>query len=282
MRFLLILALVLSQEPPPAGGISKGQPPKPKADSVHRQAETTTRGSDARPLVVKVLNPPNRQADSAKHAKESEEKSTSDRWLVFFTGLLCLVGGVQAWLFVWQLRLINRSLSDTKNAATAAQKAADQTEASVLLAKDTAQRQLRAYVLPVAFTPLSMLPPSPFMVPYTIRLKNSGLTPAYDVVCDHMVTYAEMPLTSPLPTPADTKATKTTLAPREDLLQQVPVLAISPEMAMRMQAGTHQIYIHGTIRYRDAFNVWHYSNFCQTRRPDSHALKGCREWNDSD
>jgi hypothetical protein len=71
----------------------------------------------------------------------------------FFTFLLCLVGGLQLVLFLWQLWLIRKSLDDTKIAAEAAKQSADTAKIQAETARDTlqvmqdtAQRQLRAYI----------------------------------------------------------------------------------------------------------------------------------------
>jgi hypothetical protein len=76
----------------------------------------------------------------------SGSSHSSDWWLTWFTGGLVIVGGLQLFLFLWQLRLIRDSLVDAKHAADAARQSADAANDSVRLAKETAQKELRAYI----------------------------------------------------------------------------------------------------------------------------------------
>lgn len=50
---------------------------------------------------------------------------SNDWWMVWLTGALVVVGIAQACLFLWQLKLIKRSMSDNKIVAKAAQASAD-------------------------------------------------------------------------------------------------------------------------------------------------------------
>lgn len=69
-----------------------------------------------------------------------------DGWVAIFTGLLVVVGAVQAGLFLWQLTLIRKSLADAKNAAKAAGDSAKAASDAVTLSRQTAERELRAYI----------------------------------------------------------------------------------------------------------------------------------------
>jgi hypothetical protein len=91
------------------------------------------------------------QEQSTAPASNGNYKNKPEkRWwrdaVAIFTLCLVFVGAAQAVLFLVQLRLIRQSLTDAKIAAEAAKESADATKASVELSRQTAERQLRAYV----------------------------------------------------------------------------------------------------------------------------------------
>jgi hypothetical protein len=88
---------------------------------------------------------------------------------------LLLVAGVQAALFVWHLRLIRAGLSNAKEAADTARDTAQATTEAITLARETAERQLRAYV----FVHASSREGAHSLTPeFHIEFKNFGQTPA--------------------------------------------------------------------------------------------------------
>lgn len=138
MRFVLIIALVLSQRPTPSSGKGKGQPPKSQT-AEHQQPTGQTAST------TPALAPPPAHGRPDNRAYSGDRKPTPDWWMIGLTGGLLLVAGFQAWLFLRQLGIMDGSLSDTKKAADAAKEAADATKESVATMKETAERQLRAY-----------------------------------------------------------------------------------------------------------------------------------------
>jgi hypothetical protein len=160
MRFgYLAIALVLlvtfasdslgQSKQPPTQSKPATQPPAPDQ-----------RGTDQVPLAVKILPATDAQEQAEKAEHERKEKAIIDEKLAFetqriadytdrlalFTVLLFCVAVAQAGLFLWQLRYMRQGMRDAEMAAKAAQDSAEATWDSVTLAKDTAERQLRAYV----------------------------------------------------------------------------------------------------------------------------------------
>src|SRR5579872_6770986 len=74
------------------------------------------------------------------------EKASRDPVAVF-TGALVIVGSAQAALFLWQLDLMRKGLRDAKNSADAAKDTAEATGEAVAISRESAVRELRAYVL---------------------------------------------------------------------------------------------------------------------------------------
>jgi hypothetical protein len=93
---------------------------------------------------------------------------------------LVIVGFGQASLFIWQLNLIREGLVEGKESADAAKLSAEIADDSLKLSRETAQRQLRAYVTGgpkfiFSFTETST-------VRCDIYLRNDGVTPAFNVI----------------------------------------------------------------------------------------------------
>jgi hypothetical protein len=156
----------------------------------------------------------------------------------------------------------------------------DLSRQQIALAKDTAQRQLRAYVcihesllkfpqpvaLPRALHRLVDAQEIPAGgVEAQIHIKNCGQTPAYDVRIWIHTWYEAYPLTAPLPTPAEGfrmasavlgPGGKTIMiSPEKPALtkEQINLLGTKPELTM---------YVYGKITYRDAFGENRYTNYC--------------------
>jgi hypothetical protein len=86
-------------------------------------------------------------ADQGEQTKAPDSDLTGSTWLTndaagFFTFVLVGVGGIQAWFFWVQLRLIRESLTDAKTAADAAKESADAAKMSA----DHIPRVERAYL----------------------------------------------------------------------------------------------------------------------------------------
>jgi hypothetical protein len=102
----------------------------------------------------------------------------SDWWIVWLTGGLLVIGVLQATLFLWQLRIINRSVKDTKVSALAAERAANAAEESIKIMTVVTKAQLRPYLIIKEITRDGghVLP-----LQFIAKLENAGQTPAYNV-----------------------------------------------------------------------------------------------------
>jgi hypothetical protein len=131
------------------------------------------------------------------------------------------------------------------------------------LTRRTAQRQLRAYVLPEGGTlaDYSRITPRPHpifagKVGGVISIKNSGQTPAYDLL--HWSELVVLPLekgeklTCP---PVLQNVGATTVGPGSAITKTVwSENKISKEQIQAIESGTSAVFVHGRITYRDAFN----------------------------
>jgi hypothetical protein len=126
------------------------------------------------------------------------------------------------------------------------------TKALVDGASDTAERQLRAYVM------IESVRLEDFEVgrrPFArVTFRNSGATPAHRLTHWCMMGFDAFPHTLPFPTSDDTALPPTPLAPRGSIsLRTPPLNELNLATWSDLAAGTHAIYLAGEIKYIDAF-----------------------------
>jgi hypothetical protein len=112
---LLACGAALSQEPAPRPA-KAGEPKKAEAKQRKQEAKGQQHGTEGSPLFVEGnVTTTKSKADADRDAQDGQEKSTSDRWLVIFTGIAAIaaavavvIGGIQAVFFWRQLLLMSR------------------------------------------------------------------------------------------------------------------------------------------------------------------------------
>lgn len=254
-----------SQNSTPSNG-KYTQPNQKNPTSSQKQTSKDERGTERMPLVIKGIPAEKSPEQTTEDRKEREIKIALDRdltiytgWQAIFTFILIVVGIFQLGLFIWQLRLIRESLVDTKTAAEAANKSADAAEHTVSTMKDTAERQLRAYVsvdsaeiidLAAGLTPAARL-----------IVKNSGQTPAYNLTGIGGIAIGESFEKLPPPT-GSTAMSKSSLSAGAiaDQLHQAPQPLTSEAMAALI-AGTVILWVYGELHYRDTFDVIRFTKY---------------------
>jgi hypothetical protein len=209
----------------------------------------------------------NQPATSKSEPKGFWEGVTTDPVAAFTLGLV-FVGAFQVGLFWVQLKIIGESLTDAKIAADAAKRAAKATEDAVELSRDTAQRQLRAYVIagPSGVRYEDLLKDR-IVVEVTIR--NTGQTPAREMTVVSRTCVLAYPLEMPFdftlvsgPDPSHS-----TLGKDQTLLHESDADAIltgDEMLRVTNPEGGFRVYTYGTIDYRDVFDVPQHTNFCCT------------------
>jgi hypothetical protein len=206
-----------------------------------------------------------------------------DTMALLTLGLL-VVAAVQASLFVWQLRLLGKSVSDAGRSATAAEISADAATAAVKQSDQTARTQLRGYVGVIAIeldirtlNDINYQPHQPkagSRAGDEIRLtmKNFGATPASQVHA--WINWIFGPFGSRLPSEFDFPDfgreqesldlrpiwTKPTLFPGQTRKQPVSVNdARGFHRALRKEGSA---FVYGHIDYVDVFGAPHQTLFC--------------------
>jgi hypothetical protein len=205
----------------------------------------------------------------------------SKAWLMhdaagFFTSLLVIVGLFQLGVFYWQLRLIRRSLIDAERAANAAQRSADiatrqadTARATLETMQDTAQRQLRAYVVALGKDFSQRGTDDRFVLHIDIR--NTGQTPAYNVKAVSRTCVLEHPLNTAFDFTLNegVEPSVTMLGPQQFFEHDSVAESVLSDIQLseiRAAIGPGDIgirlYTYGTVTYRDAFQIERHTNFC--------------------
>ncbi len=179
-----------------------------------------------------------------------------------------------------QSKHMETSIAVADKSAKAAQESADAAKSTVEAMKDTAERQLRAYVYMETIDTVNIIPPprgkvqppnawvyQPASGPLAILvIKNTGQTPAHDVVHWGEIYFDEFPHNSPLPygdrNMPDHLRTKFTMPPGGKTFKQRGITKpLTADQIAKLRAGTHAIYVYGDIFYKDIFGKNHSSYF---------------------
>jgi hypothetical protein len=194
-----------------------------------------------------------------------EELAAADlaaqRWMARFAGLQLVLTAFGLWF-------IRGTLLETRRAVDEAQQATKAAQGAVEVAQMSAQSELRAYVhleIPGGwFGGLKPVQSEKFAG--MVALRNSGSTPARNVVIRRAVTILPYPLQSALPE-IDTGMRQEislwpdgtmggVIVPADRHFSQAEVDEALTESSSR------RIYMFGRITYTDAFGINRYSNFC--------------------
>lgn len=230
---------------PPHGKV-ESRIPQAQTEHGQQQPAADERGTEQSPAIVRVLPTPKTEAEVAEEARERNEKSDLDRKLVeyngdlaFYTEILAAFALLQiAALFV-QARYLARTVKVSEAAAVAARESAD-----------AVVGQLRAYVS-VHSSAIEGFGTNAIRIQVVIR--NTGQTPAHDLITWMGVHLGQFPLTEELnPPPAGLHTSRGTLSPgvEQFLFDQ---RELTDQDNAEIIAGRTAIYVYGEIRYKDVF-----------------------------
>ncbi len=230
-----------------------------------------------RSALTPAHGPPTEQQPNAASQQSCESKPFWERTkcdpIAFWT--LCLVGftAVLAGVSIAQARVLIRTDRTARAAANAATVAATATKDSVAQMKDTAQRQLRAYVGHSGVSFDNQPAPDSGMIKVVIALKNSGATPAYGVICRTkvdllpIIPFFAKDFDFRLP-PVNARAVGT-LGPNQEYRHHAwanrsftAAELAKLEYGFRPIEQRVNVYVYGTITYLDSFGRSHFTNFC--------------------
>jgi hypothetical protein len=216
VAFALVTALIVTaSEAQSRRKIPHDMRPQKAAEPEHHTQEDK-RGTAEHPLSVNIIPTIEQEADAEKENTRAKLKAADDRKLVEYTRDLVLVGIVQFAVFVLQFIAfvtqaiyMRRTVTEMQSTTGAAIRAANATEGTLGHMRDTAERQLRAYInnsrAVISNVTTGMIPE------VEIEVKNWGQTPAYRVRHTANITLAIFPLNVNIPQPA--APSETTIGP---------------------------------------------------------------------
>lgn len=299
MRVLLLLTALMFV----GGGLAQSQIPSPapskdsKVQERHPSAsnENLTNnptGTDKKPFVIKSFEAEKTAERTEQDRPEREEKAANERRLVFWTIVLSIstivlagIAGGQLWAFSLQARRLRETVEATKSLARdakesatdqatkmqtsldIAQQSADAAEMLANTMKDTAERQLRAYLSVMVGTALSQDRAQGRKFKGMPRVINMGQTPAHKVAYNSnaAIMPSELPVDFTFPLPGETSGSGV-LGPHQTFDMGKAVVDFCPDAEVDdIKIGKGKIlYIWGIITYTDVFgNPWH-TKFCQS------------------
>lgn len=182
MKHLAFLAAIgiatslFAQSPPP--------PPTPAETSQEKQ-EAADREKDNNDLLKQLIAATEEHRKAVERQnRENSDKSSTDWWLVAFTGILMGVGIIQLVAMFRQAGYMREGLRETKRAADAANTSANAATQAVKNAWDALLTLERAVVKPETVTTIHQGKESPVVGDTTavnFKVKNFGRTVAYSV-----------------------------------------------------------------------------------------------------
>ncbi len=186
-------------------------------------------------------------------AADSKDPETSNEWIVLFTAVLAIVAVLQLATIIWQ----------------------------ILTTRNTAQKELQAYVFPVSARRFieNRLPKIKMI------LRNSGKTPAIECIAE--IFEGVGPIVKPLP-----KLPKVVVGRSVRSVSFIPSdgeiwilddgVAVSATEADAVKNDRGALYLIGTITYRDVFKRQHTSRcrfMCSGKNFDEGTFVVCDEGN---
>jgi hypothetical protein len=209
--------------------------------------------------------PPNAKPETAAqdHSKQDTSKASTDERIAEYTWWLAVLTGGLVFVALGQGVFIARSDKTARLAANAAERAAKATENSVDLARDTAKRQLRAYVTVngvIRTKDPGKLNGEGFAV--LVDVKNSGQTPASDLLVWANIEIREFPLVTCLPLHCLENPTRVILPPDTKNLAfptfDRDLTTIEENAILKNHTA---VYVYGEIEYLDVFGNRHLTQF---------------------
>lgn len=167
-------------------------------------------------------------------------------------------------------------------AAVAALAAAIFTGSQAWIAKDTENRQLRAYLF-IDHSPLSEVTPGKFRADLAIRA--AGVTPAYKIrlaatfeIGPYLLNETKLPDR----VGGNTQDFDYAVVYGDKSINQPILMQFVPEAVKLLEGDAQRLYLHGSIRYYDIFDAEHQYDFCfvfhPTRGPEG-SERGCETYN---
>ena len=268
----------------------KESPKQPKAKSAVIGNPTPPlppameRGTEQQPMFVRgdvsthpVLQKTIEERETERRKEENDAALTLwTKVLAWLTFILALIAGIQAYLFVRQLKVTQRALDDSKEAANAAQLSADAAKASA----DALPKIERAYLfVEVRFdtkyeTPYQARPDGRYEATIEVVITNHGKTPA---ILTRLRAYAYTQEIAPTElidhARADNKIPKgIVVGAGHQWIYPIPSI-VTREHYDDLTDVVNRIYCLGAIDYDDVLGIHRSTGFCWQSYPEDDKVK---------
>lgn len=251
-----------SPNPPPSPN-KAGKEEKKESGTKKEYTAEYQKPAEQQTFTANLNNAPIDNKGEKNCCNNGSDSSSTNWWIMIFTGCLVLVGAVQAAIYFYQARYTREGLKLTERAANAAEKSADTAESSLKSAE-------RAW-LSVHF-PSSIRPVPNVSNEISYEIENSGRTIAR--VKDIMVLAAlwepnKMPTYPFENAPIAEDAPTMSVVPPNKILHLIARLnTVFNEDQVRKIASAELIWdLHGHVIYDDIFNIRHSTRFCYIYNP---------------
>jgi hypothetical protein len=253
VSFRIVVAVILcalfagvaqarSKHPTPSNWKNESRIPQTQTEHGQQPSAADQRGTEQSPVIVKIIGAePKAQNAASGNPNNGKEKPPTDWWGIGVAGGTLVVLVLQLIAFVVQASRLGQTIS---------------------VMKDTAERQLRAYVFPIKVGVKLYIGNVP---EYRVIIKNSGQTPAYKLRHIDRFLSGEFPRKEPLPDAVSPDFSITNLGPGQKLEKSgiaqrcdgTPVI-FTADALEKLKDGTAAIYAFGKIDFVDAFkrNRW--------------------------
>lgn len=231
---------------------------------------------------LEALEPKPETADERRRAEGDLEAQAK---MAVWAERMTYVTGASAFVSILGIVLLFVTLRQNRRSMKIALMGVRRANASVRVSRQTAERQLRAYLNYFNGRVMNFGKPGAYV---RAQVVNRGQTPAYEVRLRQSAVLAPLPLTEPLRHGPEKKLTNAgVLQPGDDFGLTVTVTPdLTEEQAKAVNDGAAAIYFFGEIEYRDAFGQFRWSRYRMMLRGDfkenpAHGLVVCEEGNDA-
>jgi len=243
--FLASCLALASQIPAPGAG-EQNKHPQTKSQGGENGSNADQRGTESSPLVVKVVLPHDTNPATKSNPQEQDNEPPHEWWVIVPTIALALFTLVLA-IYTWKL------WGTTKRVAQEA--------------KNSSERQLRAYVEAPTGNPLLREWLNGILPVVQVNFRNVGETPAYDMTSALRLEVLDFPYTGTFGPPEQTRGGPAVVNPGQGRFiscatdQPVSNAVRQDIERTAVEAGSKALYLWGWVHFLDAFGKRQSVNF---------------------
>ena len=274
MPSALLLSAVMIASAQPSQSPERNGTPESKSTQVSNQNQK----SDQSQTRSQQWTPTQQQQADAKNTPSADTNQDAiQKRIEAFTGLLVLVGALQFFALLGQGIVFYYTLRINQRLTKASVIAARATRASVRQMRDTAERQLRAYVSVLVGNAIFQERNRNFKFEARPLMLNTGHTPAHKVGYRAAAAILSIPLPADFDFPLPEQTTgASVLGPQQNFTMSgiVSDFVDDADVYSIKKGEGRALYVWGIITYEDIFHCPHETKFSQiiTWLPDNKIL----------